>query len=539
MRETSPSPMSPRGKLHAPLGWGATVVGVALVLWLPGRLGYGIIDDAFISLRYAQNLAAGNGLVFNVGEWVEGYTNFLWTLLLALGLALGAEGPGFAIGAGQVAASLTLVAAMLLHRRVAGAARGGLTSRQLGWRVASTPLAVALSPIFLAYAVSGLESTAYAFLLTLHAWFLLGRTRGAGSPGALVAAGFTLALANLTRPEASAIFLFDCAALVLLWYLDRGNKRDDLVSQRGLVGFVAAFALPFGAFLLWRHATYGQWLPNTYYAKVGGPSSSLLGAGGDYALAVGLRTLGLLAVPLGLVAALRRRDLRLAYLASLTLVLLIVIALVGGDHMALWRFGLPLLPFSALLVREGLEAIAKDRLTAPLGALLVLSAFGGAGLWTAQSVRMHDMSEHARAQFEVELAQDWSTFGRWLARYADPDDSIALLPIGAIGFYSGLNVIDQVGLIDEHIAHLEVETGAGYVGHEKFDNDYVLSRRPRFVMGLHRVKLERPISQANYDASPFFEVHRDLLRRPELHRDYEFRCIRGGQGTYYAFYERR
>src|SRR3954468_9274361 len=50
-----------------------------------------IQDDAFISFRYADNLARGNGLVWNLGEYVEGYTNFLWTILIAVGpvLALG------------------------------------------------------------------------------------------------------------------------------------------------------------------------------------------------------------------------------------------------------------------------------------------------------------------------------------------------------------------------------------------------------------------------------------------------------------------
>jgi len=46
-------------------------------------------DDAYISFRYARNLIEGNGLVFNPGERVEGYTNFLWTVLMAGGLGLG------------------------------------------------------------------------------------------------------------------------------------------------------------------------------------------------------------------------------------------------------------------------------------------------------------------------------------------------------------------------------------------------------------------------------------------------------------------
>ena len=42
-----------------------------------------VVDDALISFRYAVNLVEGRGLVFNPGERVEGYTNFLWTIVLA------------------------------------------------------------------------------------------------------------------------------------------------------------------------------------------------------------------------------------------------------------------------------------------------------------------------------------------------------------------------------------------------------------------------------------------------------------------------
>ena len=42
-----------------------------------------LCDDSFISLRYADHLVEGLGLVYNAGEYVEGYTNLLWTLALA------------------------------------------------------------------------------------------------------------------------------------------------------------------------------------------------------------------------------------------------------------------------------------------------------------------------------------------------------------------------------------------------------------------------------------------------------------------------
>jgi hypothetical protein len=55
--------------------------GTAYILFSPGSRG---VDDAYISYRYAHNLFRGNGLVFNPGERVEGYSNFSYTLLMSL-----------------------------------------------------------------------------------------------------------------------------------------------------------------------------------------------------------------------------------------------------------------------------------------------------------------------------------------------------------------------------------------------------------------------------------------------------------------------
>src|SRR5262245_7250535 len=75
-----------------------------------------VSDDAYISFRYARNLAEHGQLVFNLGERVEGYTNFLWTLLLAGGIKLGVSpvvasrflGVAFAVGTLAVAVRLAL-----------------------------------------------------------------------------------------------------------------------------------------------------------------------------------------------------------------------------------------------------------------------------------------------------------------------------------------------------------------------------------------------------------------------------------------------
>ena len=62
---------------------------VFLVFLVNAHAYYFLCDDAFISFRYSRHLVDGLGLVWNPGEVVEGYTNFLWVLIAAAGLGLG------------------------------------------------------------------------------------------------------------------------------------------------------------------------------------------------------------------------------------------------------------------------------------------------------------------------------------------------------------------------------------------------------------------------------------------------------------------
>ena len=65
------------------LSWGALIVIGGI--FIRNMLAYDYLsDDAFITMRYARNFAQGLGLVFNPGERVEGFTSFLWTIILAV-----------------------------------------------------------------------------------------------------------------------------------------------------------------------------------------------------------------------------------------------------------------------------------------------------------------------------------------------------------------------------------------------------------------------------------------------------------------------
>ena len=68
--------------------WSVLAAALVPLLLLTWRFDW-LCDDAYITFVYARNLAEGHGLVYNPGEWVEGYSEFLWALVLAGGQVVG------------------------------------------------------------------------------------------------------------------------------------------------------------------------------------------------------------------------------------------------------------------------------------------------------------------------------------------------------------------------------------------------------------------------------------------------------------------
>ena len=120
------------GRLDTDRGWRGTVVALTLGLSLLHQLLFATVtDDALVSFRYAQNIADGNGPVFNPGERVEGYTNFLWLVLIALPrAAFGADVQTTAVVFGVVSAlGCVLVSYFLVNRIVVMATPDGAEPR--------------------------------------------------------------------------------------------------------------------------------------------------------------------------------------------------------------------------------------------------------------------------------------------------------------------------------------------------------------------------------------------------------------------------
>ncbi len=329
--------------------------------------------DAFISFRYARNLLEGHGLVWNPGERVEGYSNFLWVLELAAIWAATGVPPEDAVWWLSAAFTIATLGAMAWWAwRLPG-----LRDRWLVWWMALGLLCT--SATFAKWTFSGgLETRQFTFFVVLA---VVALTAHRGSRRGLLVASFSLALASLTRPEgpliAACCFAWWAAQEladgergggVRVWALDALRRID----WRGALALALPFLLIVGAHFLWRYSYYDEWLPNTYYAKYVRPWWDI---GLQYLAAAGVETGLYLLLPLGLWAALgrwrERRDL--AYGLPLLIIALhaTYLARVGGGLME-WRmldFYWPLLALPAAdgLARVGASAArAGGRLRAQL-----------------------------------------------------------------------------------------------------------------------------------------------------------------------------
>ena len=343
------------------------------------------LDDAFISFRYARNLLEGHGLVWNPGERVEGYSNFLWILELAAIWAVTGVPPEDAARWLSVAYTIAALGAMAWWAwRLPGLRERGLT-----WWMALALLCTSAT-FALWTSAGGLETRQFTFFVLLA---VVALTAHRGSRRGLAVASLSLALASLTRPEGPLI-----AACCFAWWaaqeaasagkepLGGGGVRAwalgviRRMDWRGALWLALPFALVVGAHFLWRFSYYGEWLPNTYYAKFVRPWWDV---GLRYLGAAGLETGLYLLLPLTACGAWRRWRERSDLAYGLPLLIIAphaaYIARVGGDLFQ-WRpldFYWPLLalPAADTLVRAGTGASRS------LGRWKVGARFAHGRLW--------------------------------------------------------------------------------------------------------------------------------------------------------------
>jgi len=476
-----------------------------------------ICDEPFITFRYIKNFFDGNGLVYNVGERVEGYTHFLWLMLLVAGRAIGFDLVDTSIWLGIV--SYTGILILLL----AASYRNYKKSPRGIW----LPLSAALFAVnynTTVWASGGLETSLYAFLILLafYLWFY----SGFSEQRRLILTGTILAFVPLTRPDG---VLFTVTAVALLTI--RGVKHKQSVSSLTWSIFILLLpsiivGLPY---LAWKYYYYGNLLPNTYYAKSG--DENYYGQGIFYIwlyLCVHFTSAVALAAGAWFLLSYRNKGEQLrkegstgspvitAFICSVVYLVLFVIRS-GGDFMFA-RFIIPVAGF-IYIVTEGvfdrLTTKSKRQYRILIALLLALLVFAENKLrygvlfhlkedgtptenWnlpdTPGQGSTRGIADERWAYYSDHFMQDgmgtgvlegYSEVGKYLEPHFRGLPVTVAIPgaMNMIAYYGNFKTcINEYGLTDAYIAHLQVAEHAR-IGHEKkAPEQYLIARNVDFEL---------------------------------------------------------
>ena len=419
----------------------------ASVLWQAQVVGNFRIDDAYITFSFAKNLASGNGPVYSHGVRVEGYSNFLWMVILAIPFAFRP-----ALDPYLTARLLTLPFALIL-----GWATYALIRLGAGPRRGSPALAWA-GVLFLAFdidlvfaAVSALETLPFVALLT--AGFALHLRGLAGDPLAR----------RLTIPCFVAVALMRIDGFLPLAYVIAAELLVAIGERRLRLRALARWAGPgvlvFVLWFAWRWRYYGLPLPTTAYAKELIPKV-LPDRGFEYARDFWTSTGLFIALPFVIAAGVGRRRFRAWELSLFILLHTAYVVRVGGDWMPFWRFLLPVTPLFIVLVMWGIDDLITR--AARRGPILGAAATGLAFAVLAwMGVRVDGHAAETKVEREkLETAQyiakgmtdNVLPVARLLGHVARPGQRFVSDYAGVMAYYTDAAVIDMWGLANREIA---------------------------------------------------------------------------------------
>lgn len=473
-------------------------------------------DDAYITLRYAQNLADGHGIVWNIGESpaVEGYSNWSYVVIGAGAIKLGLD-PVIVFKVLGVGALIGTCAALWVLARC-----------WLGPLAATLPALAVTSYVGTSFWVtSGLETPVYQFLVvaTLAAFArALHRPPGSAEPAPLpsnrlliVAALFATA-ASMTRPEGPLVAI--AVSIGLAAYLV--SRRD--IPWRGrlrvLAAFVVTFGVCYGLYFGWRLLHFGRLLPNSVYCKSlhGDGQMSIVGA--YRALALPYLVFAVLQNP-------RKLDARL--LVLLLVPLAYALALRNVD------------PIIGIHNRHALAAWAVLTVPAAVGLVNLISLVPRLAEalreWIAVAVvvwfvwsPIAPLSDYltTRAGRYGQRARDREEVGEWLARHMAPGDAYVIGDCGVIPYVAGGHAIDAYCLNNREM------TLPPIAGNRARLIERIFELRPAWIV-VHNASATRLNPRSEYGFYPALVNHAGFAR-------YELATKIGspGSGFQYWIYRR-
>jgi hypothetical protein len=299
-----------------------------------------IFDDGMISMRYAKNLVDHHGLVWNIGERVEGFTNPLWTLSMVG--AIWAFGTHYAPLAVQMLGAMTCLGLLGVFYWT------GVRNQSDTLGLVAGMLVLVLSYPISYWGLGGMEASAVCLVFTAAAGAQY--TYEAGNRGnPLILLSMLVAIAYCLRPDGwLAIAPFFAASCI-----DSVREKNYARPLKGIAIIIAAILLV----LVPRKIYYGAWVPNTYVLKVEGYSFLLRVRNGIAFVGLFISQNRLLLFLTALATLSRRRIAFLNFAA--VLITLAYQVYVGGDPWIWWRQLLPVYSIVAFSVLVNLDYVRR------------------------------------------------------------------------------------------------------------------------------------------------------------------------------------
>jgi hypothetical protein len=421
---------------------------------IDGQRFYVLFDDAMISMRYAYNLVHGSGLVWNAGERVEGFTNPLWVLFMALFHLLPIPLSQMSLPI-QVSGAIFLGANLYFVRRIVEHFTDDLPTM-----LAAVAFTAFYAPL-ISWGLLGMEVSILALILTASIWLLLKNGLDRFTPWTYV----LLAVTTLFRFDMAVPYL---VILGVLFIIQKQYRRQHLLWGLGLL------ILFLGGQTIARYLYYGQLLPNTYYLKVEGWPFSLRILRGLFALVWFMYYTNWVLFLLPLTIYFFRRDWQVTLVLFVILGQLAYSVYVGGDawedHGGANRFiaiAMPLFFASFAVAVDLLRRKAVSLFNSARLAEIISQA-----AWVVLFIT-------AMINFNL-LVGDWKSIERWdlvrrpdyvagsdhnlqialaLQKTTKPGTSIAVVGAGTIPYLLPDDyAIDILGKADTVIAHEKVRT---------------------------------------------------------------------------------
>jgi hypothetical protein len=450
-----------------------------------------IQDDAFISFRYADNFVQGKGLVWNEGERVEGYTNFLWTIIVSFALFLKLDPVKYVFGVGLFLFELTLffvyrLAAILFH------------SRNLALL---SVLLLGTNYSFSSYATGGLETQLQACLFAASLWlFFSTGDKENWSAARLALLSLLAALAIMTRLD-SVLVVGLVLGLTLIQIFQRREESRRLWLRLGMA--IGPLVLLVGGWLIWKMNFYGSVLPNSFYVKVASLSGVKRGLIYVYLFFYSYWLVPFPFLFLAFANRLRQNNRGWLILAVATITWLGYVIFVAGDFME-FRFLVPVLPYIFMgIVWLTCKQLHRLRLQVILVLLVLCGSIHHYLTFSNPSMRYYDVdSISGLSSFLFYERNDWIRIGQVLGEAFphDRDVTIAVTAAGAIPYYSQLKTIDILGINDQWIArHGEIPMSRP--GHQRRATlNYLIERKVNLLIGHPQlVPIETPPKLPWYD----------------------------------------